>query len=123
MGGDVGHLTNSISLISGFSETSKKLEFERSPTLALTSSFDSVDPVMSNLIMRFSYLGERDSAIPIQTEHWTNPQFKVCIYWCEFMLYMLSLSETANRGWRLVSILRFDFSHTSVKWSRRKNRR
>jgi hypothetical protein len=77
-GGSVGSLTNSIHLITGMSDSSKKLEFESSASLAMTSSFGSVDPVIANLIMKFSFLGEKE--VPLEVWHWKSPWMKVHIY-------------------------------------------
>ena len=77
-GGSVGSLTNSVHLITGISDKSKKLEFESSPSLALTSSFGSVNPVIANLVMKFSFLGEKE--VPIEVRHWKSPWMKVHIY-------------------------------------------
>lgn len=74
-GASAGALTNAIPLISGMSPTSNKLEFQSSKCLALTSSFASVDPVVTNLVMGFSPVGITD--VPMEVVHWKNPKFQV----------------------------------------------
>jgi hypothetical protein len=52
--------------------------FESSPSHALTSSFGSIDPVLTNTIIQFSHL--KQTEVPIQVLHWKNSQFEVCLY-------------------------------------------
>ena len=76
MGGSfVKCLSNSVTLITGISDTLNKLEFSLS-TNYMNTSFDSIDPVMTDIICKFSDVGEAE--IPVDIQHWKNPDFQVC---------------------------------------------